>query len=275
LTGDYRIILPLMLSVVLSTLVSEALSRDTIYTLKLRRRGIDLRAGRDIDLMGTVPVAQAMSTLVPAVSPDLSAAEAAEQLEQTGGRALLIIDEQGVIDGIATLRDLETALMDNQPGLRLAGLASRPVVTVYPDEPLSEAVHKMGVRDVGQLPVVARGAIARVIGMLHRVDVVRAYSRAMLDRLETQTHRPVPRSELRGTRVVQVSVDPGGRLVGKTLAELHLPGDMLVIGIDRQSETIIPRGDSELRPGDRLEILVRNDAIGALHEHLASGTLTP
>ena len=34
LTGDYRIILPLMLAVVLSTLVSEALSRDTIYTLQ-------------------------------------------------------------------------------------------------------------------------------------------------------------------------------------------------------------------------------------------------
>ena len=61
LTGDYRIILPLMIAVVLSTLVSEALSQDTIYTLKLRRRGIDLRAGRDVDLMRSVPVAQAMS----------------------------------------------------------------------------------------------------------------------------------------------------------------------------------------------------------------------
>ncbi len=45
LTGDYRIILPLMGAIVISTLVSEALSGDTIYTLKLRRRGIDLRAG--------------------------------------------------------------------------------------------------------------------------------------------------------------------------------------------------------------------------------------
>jgi hypothetical protein len=44
ITGDYRIILPLMLAIVLSTLASEALSRVTIHTLKLRRRGIDLRA---------------------------------------------------------------------------------------------------------------------------------------------------------------------------------------------------------------------------------------
>ncbi|MHA6759695.1 chloride channel protein [Streptacidiphilus sp. PAMC 29251] len=38
LTGEYTIILPLMTAIVLATLVSRALSRDTIYTAKLRRR---------------------------------------------------------------------------------------------------------------------------------------------------------------------------------------------------------------------------------------------
>ena len=42
LTGEYSIILPLMLAIVLATATSRLLSRDTIYTLKLRRRGIDL-----------------------------------------------------------------------------------------------------------------------------------------------------------------------------------------------------------------------------------------
>ncbi|HET9103483.1 MAG TPA: chloride channel protein [Solirubrobacteraceae bacterium] len=44
LTGDYGIILPLMLAVVVATAISGVLSPDTIYTLKLRRRGIDLDA---------------------------------------------------------------------------------------------------------------------------------------------------------------------------------------------------------------------------------------
>jgi CIC family chloride channel protein len=42
LTGDYSIILPLMLAVVVATGLSRLLSEDTIYTLKLRRRGIDI-----------------------------------------------------------------------------------------------------------------------------------------------------------------------------------------------------------------------------------------
>jgi len=42
LTGDYRVILPLMIAVVVATAIANAATRDTIYTLKLRRRGIDI-----------------------------------------------------------------------------------------------------------------------------------------------------------------------------------------------------------------------------------------
>jgi CIC family chloride channel protein len=59
LTGDYRIILPLMVAVVLSTGVASLLGHDSIYTLKLRRRGIELR-GRKAPLMQRLTVADAM-----------------------------------------------------------------------------------------------------------------------------------------------------------------------------------------------------------------------
>jgi CIC family chloride channel protein len=272
LTGDYRIILPLMGAVVLSTLVSEALSRDTIYTLKLRRRGVDLRAGRDVDLMRTVTVAQAMSADVPVAPAELSISEATAQLGQDGHRALLVVDQRGGLEGIVSLQDLERALLDNQPGLTLGEIASRPVVTVSADESLSQAVHKMGVRDFGQLPVVAHSEPGRVIGMLRRADIVRAYSNAMVDRIESQTHRPIVPSDLRGTRVVEVPVEPSSVLAGQTLNRLQLPPDTLVVAIQRGSETIIPRGDTRLGVGDCLQILVHNDAIASLHEHLASLT---
>jgi hypothetical protein len=85
-------------------------------TLKLRRRGIDLRAGRDVDLMRAVPVAQAMSAHVPTASADMSVSEAAEQLDDSGDRALLVLDSAGAPQAIATLQDLQTALLENQPG---------------------------------------------------------------------------------------------------------------------------------------------------------------
>ncbi|HUB36454.1 MAG TPA: chloride channel protein [Solirubrobacteraceae bacterium] len=42
LTGDYHVILPLMFAIVLATALANELTPDTIYTLKLRRRGIDI-----------------------------------------------------------------------------------------------------------------------------------------------------------------------------------------------------------------------------------------
>ena len=58
LTGEYRIILPLMFAIVLAAGISSVISRDTIYTLKLRRRGIDVMRGRGANLMGLLKVSR-------------------------------------------------------------------------------------------------------------------------------------------------------------------------------------------------------------------------
>jgi CBS domain-containing protein len=142
LTGDYRIILPLMLAVVVSTLIAEAVSDDTIYTLKLRRRGIDLRAGRDVDLMRTIPVAEAMATATPTAPRDLTVAEAGERLAQTRDRALVVVDETGALAGLVTVHDLQQAMLDNKPGATLGEIASHPVLTVFPDDMLSQAIRQ-------------------------------------------------------------------------------------------------------------------------------------
>lgn len=44
LTGEYTVILPLMLAVVAATAVSHALSKNTIYPFKLACRGVKLDA---------------------------------------------------------------------------------------------------------------------------------------------------------------------------------------------------------------------------------------
>jgi len=58
MTGDYRIILPLMLSTGIATLLGGYLEKESIYTMKLSRRGIHLRHGRDVDIMQGVQVSE-------------------------------------------------------------------------------------------------------------------------------------------------------------------------------------------------------------------------
>ena len=69
MTGDYQIILPLMFATVISTIIAHAISPESIYTLKLTRRGIHLQEGKDLDVMQSINVGEAMTTDVDFNSP--------------------------------------------------------------------------------------------------------------------------------------------------------------------------------------------------------------
>ena len=270
MTGDYRIILPLMLAVVLGTATSEVLSRDTIYTLKLRRRGIDLQVGREVDPLRGLRVSEAMATDVPLVPRDLTVTEAAEQLAERGQEALLVLDDAGRLAGIVTSGDIERTLLDNTTGARIGEIASYPVVTLFPDETLSHALHQLGLHDFRQLPVVARDAPTRPIGLLRRGDVIGTYSRTLRERLESRREHPLSPQQLRGTQLVETVVAARNRLANRRLGDLHLPGETLVVTIQRGERQIIPRGDTIFLVGDRVTLLARAAVIAELQEWLAA-----
>ncbi len=69
LTGDYRIILPLMCAIVVATALSNQITKDTIYTLKLRRRGIDIDAPAP-NRMAQITVSDAMGRPPRPLTPD-------------------------------------------------------------------------------------------------------------------------------------------------------------------------------------------------------------
>ncbi|MDP7554716.1 MAG: chloride channel protein, partial [Nitrospinota bacterium] len=67
LTNDYKIILPIMASCIIATSVVRYLSKDSIYTLKLRRRGINIQQGREVSIMGSIKVGDVMDRKVETI----------------------------------------------------------------------------------------------------------------------------------------------------------------------------------------------------------------
>jgi CIC family chloride channel protein len=180
LTGDYAVILPLMAAVVISTVVSELLSKETIYTLKLRRRGIDLRAGKGDGLMRQIRVEQAMTTDLLLLPHTLTVAEAIKTLSQTRKFAVLVVDETGALQGVMLASEIEEAGLSQRGEEPLSALISTPAVSIFADEPLSEAMRRMGIHDQKALAVLARGDDRHPIGLLSRDDIFQAYSVALL-----------------------------------------------------------------------------------------------
>lgn len=182
LTGDYSVILPMMIAVVISTIIAELFGKETIYTLKLKRRGIELRSGKADHLMRHIPVREAMVTHILMLPWSLTVAEAIVELKQHNQWGLLVVDGAGALAGVLMAHDLEEALLAEQGEEALKKLVntSSPPETIFADEHLDEAIRLLGVHDQALLPVVARGNARHPIGVVSRDDIFKAYSVAFL-----------------------------------------------------------------------------------------------
>ncbi len=265
MTNDYRIILPLMLAVVVSTLLSQKLYRESIYTLKLARRGVRLEHGRDIDVMQGVLVGEAMTTNIDTVDADLTLAELDLAFRETHHHGFPVLDAKGELFGVVTIQDLERAKERGSiEGLRVRNIATRGVLLAYPDEPVWTALKRLGVRDVGRLPVVDRQNPKRLVGVIRRHDVVRAYKVGIGRKLEMHARTDRLRlGKLTGTEFIDVDVSPNSPVAHQVVKELNLPEDCVLVSVLRDNRVIIPHGDTRLKPGDRLTALV---GLGCMQE---------
>ncbi len=144
LTGEYSIILPLMLAIVLATITSHLLSHDTIYTLKLRRRGIDLEGPVRGAQIGTQLVGSFMDPLPSSLRASMELTDAVDLLSLSGYGALPVVDATGRYVGTVTARSVAEALAE-EPGAaptRVGQVAELPTA-VTADQPLAQALHAL------------------------------------------------------------------------------------------------------------------------------------
>jgi CIC family chloride channel protein len=264
MTNDYRIILPLMLATVVSVLLSQKLNRESIYTLKLARRGIRLEYGRDVDVMQGVLVGEAMTTDVDTVYADLSLVDLDRVFHETHHHGFPVLDGNGELFGVVTVQDLERA-KERGPvvGLSVRDITTRQVLVAHPDEPVWAALKRLGTRDVGRLPVVDPQNPKQLVGAIRRHDIVRAYKVGIGRKLEMQAKAEHLRlGRLTGTEFIDVTVLPQSPAAHRTVKELNLPEDCLLVSIFRDSKVLIPHGTTRLLPGDRLAALVKKESTG-------------
>jgi CIC family chloride channel protein len=175
LTGDYSIILPLMLAVVVATGLSKLLSEDSIYTLKLRRRGIDIeRPVPAPGVLGGIKVATAMRSGPSAVRAEARAADVAARLAAEGRDVLPVVDLEERVIGIVDAPALERALDDG--GDFTAGDLLDEPPPLRCDDDLGQAVIWLSEGDYSALPVI--GGDGGLAGWLEHRDVLRAYADA-------------------------------------------------------------------------------------------------
>ncbi len=252
LTNDYRLILPIMLAAVVCVFLAERIEPDGVYALGLRRQGIRLKQGRDIDVLQGLTVREVMVTPAPSIPEQAPLIALRDSLRDTGLRSLCVIDDAGTLVGIVTYKDLQSAFARGGEALTVGDICSRDIVMTTPDEPLGQAIRSMAARDLGRLPVVTPGTHTP-IGMLSRIDIVRGYNTAISRKIEDQhTVERVRLHTFIGARVLECVISPTAPIAGKQIRDIQWPSESVVASIRRGERLVVPHGDTVLRSGDAI-----------------------
>ncbi len=183
MTGDYRIILPLMLASVISTLLANKLNRDSIYTLKLSRRGISLKAGKDRTLLEGISVQEVMTTSWQALPQNMPLSQLLQFVEQSREDVFPVLNPRGELAGILTLQDIRSVVTKRvlEDLVIVEDIISHNYPTATLDENLASALSKFQVRDLEGLPVVDKYNPKKLLGILKRADIISFYNKRLLE----------------------------------------------------------------------------------------------
>jgi CIC family chloride channel protein len=190
LTGDYAIILPLMTAVVISVLVSRTLGRESIYTLKLLRRGVDLEQEELGDVLRTTLVREAMTRDYPTLMASMTIPKILKQFQETGHRGFPVLDEDGNFIGVLTetniARNLEASAADKK--LTAGDIVEKNPVVAYPDQMLDRLLESIEESEA-RIPVVSRENPQQLLGVVGRHELISAYRKKARRRLPPRVRR--------------------------------------------------------------------------------------
>ncbi len=275
LTGDYRIILPLMLTVGIATLISQRMLKgESIYTLKLTRRGVRLQRGRDEDIMESVTVEEVMSRDFNSIGQEATLDELSTLFIETHRHGFPILDQNRRLAGIVSIGDLDLANQNSLPLETTAieiGTPREDLLVATPDESMGDALARMGTRGMGRLPVVDPDDPNKLLGIVRRDDITRSYSIALARRADLQYRdRRNALRNIDGTVFSEISLLSHSPAIGRRISELspEFPEECILISIRRKGKLLIPHGDTVFQVDDRVTVFVNAKDMEGIHHCL-------
>jgi len=178
ITRDYAVIVPLMISNLVSYFIASRLQKEPIYEVLAEQDGIHLPkfASREQTRRRVMQVMQPAGKVLNAGE---TIERALELVREAAQRTWIVSDSRGVT-GLLTREQLETAARNWIPGASVSTLLKAGEFPhVHADHPLDDALDRMGAFRVDILPVVSRANVHQLLGVVRLEDVLEAYGVAV------------------------------------------------------------------------------------------------
>ena len=281
LTQTIQIIPPLMAACVVSTLVTTFLQRDSIYTMKLSRQGVDLYEEEEKNVLKSLYVHDVIDRdpeRLPVAGDFQTVVERVLASEHTD---FFVVNERDELLGTIHLRELTRMLAEQEllRGLVVAGDLLEPdQPTVTEDDDL-DVVIQLFSRGLGEeIAVIDRDDARKMVGSVHKRDVINACNREVMRRdLAGSVSSTVivaskgQQVELGGGYALQ-EIQPPPRFIGRTIRDLAVgstTGAQIVLLRKRKAEggkpaVRVPSANDRIDEGDRLVVTGTGAALEAL-----------
>jgi len=182
MTGNYKIIIPIMFASIVGTLTAKRLYHDSIDTVELTRKGINLHDGREASVLSSISVRSVMRTTFITIHEDTDIHDLLDKVVEGDSFYFPVVDSDGLLTGIISLQDIRSVLFeeDLKGILKVKYMVSHHVIVLTPNDNLNTAIEKFSIKDLGEIPVVDIYDSRKVVGMLKRGDVITAYNKELL-----------------------------------------------------------------------------------------------
>ena len=274
MSNDYFMILPLMVAGVTASYFAQWLHPESIYTMKLAKRGVRFSEGRDMDIMQGVKISEVMKSKPVTVHKDDSFSEVMALFQETNILGFPVMADNNKLWGIITLQDIHRAQSESNfssKGLKVAELAVEDPITVFPDEPIWVAIQKMSPRDLARLPVISRDGSKTLCGIISRSDILRAYDVGVVRKQRGQiVEHQVELRKAKENGFVEFVLKEEDTCSNALIKDLSIPDTINMVSIKRSGQIIIPRGNTALNVGDVITVYGRLKDIDSIKDFLNS-----
>ncbi|MDH3330131.1 MAG: chloride channel protein, partial [Desulfobulbaceae bacterium] len=185
MTGNYMIIIPIMITAILGTTTAKRLYVDSIDTVDFTREGINIHEGREVAIMKSIKVGKAITEDVDFISENANINHLLELFRFAKDSFYFpVINHKGLMVGVVSMQDVKNILHDEEQRVcyLVGAICSRDVITLTPDDNLYDAMQLFDLKGIDEIPVVENLDDPWVLGMLKRRDVIAAYNHEVLKR---------------------------------------------------------------------------------------------
>ena len=284
LTNDYRIILPLMTAIILSVLIKMQLKKESIYSLKLLRKGLQLKKEYEPNVLSKIKIKKLYKTNVPKILYNTPFEKLVQFTREDIHLNYFVVDEYDSLMGILSpykIRQMAKNPLEKYQEITAKDLIIEDKIYFTPEDTLDMVGLILNDLILDEIPVVNNENERKLMGYISKTEVIHAYNREVMkkDMLKSVSGYIGSATKFRKLKMVDgevlCEVEVPGEFIGKNLSNLDLRHkygiEVILIKQNYDKKTnepekvFVPKPEYKFEYGDKILIIGTDEDVSQLN----------